>query len=72
MTPIEVDARGLEPPEPMMRILAAVESLKPGATLRARTDRRPIHLLAELETRGIRHASEQLADESWLHTLTRP
>lgn len=69
---IEVDARGLEPPEPMMRILAAIETLKPGATIRARTDRRPVHLHAELHARGIHYASEQAADESWITTLSRP
>lgn len=68
----EVDARGLEPPEPMMRILAAVETLKPGAALRARTDRRPLHLYPELDARGVRHASEQCADETWITTLSRP
>lgn len=71
-TDAEVDARGLEPPEPMMRILNAVETLKPGASLRARTDRRPIHLYPELDARGIRYASEQIADESWITTLSRP
>lgn len=66
-----LDARGLEPPEPMMRILTAVETLKPGATLRARTDRRPVNLYPELDARGVRYASEQTADESWVTTLTR-
>ncbi|HSI08717.1 MAG: DUF2249 domain-containing protein [Rariglobus sp.] len=70
-TDTEVDARGLEPPEPMMRILNAVETLKPGATLRARTDRRPVHLYPELDARGVRYVSEQAADESWITTLNR-
>jgi uncharacterized protein (DUF2249 family) len=68
---IEVDTRGLEPPEPMMRILAAVESLKPGATIRARTDRNPIHLQAELDTRGVRYTSNETCDGSWLTKLSR-
>lgn len=67
-----VDARGLEPPEPMMRILAAVETLKPGGTLRTRTDRRPIHLHAELDARGVRYVSEQTTDETWITTFSRP
>lgn len=69
--PACVDTRGLEPPEPMMKILSAVEALKPGETLRAFTDRRPIHLYPELDARGVRHTSEQLADESWALTLVR-
>lgn len=68
----EVDGRGLEPPEPMMRILAAVETLKPGATIRARTDRQPIHLHAELHARGVHYASEQTSDETWITTISRP
>jgi Uncharacterized conserved protein len=69
--PLEVDARGLEPPEPMMRILAALETLPAGGVLRARTDRRPIHLLPELEARGMRHESAEQADGSWITTLRR-
>lgn len=68
----EVDARGLEPPEPMMRILAAVETLQPGATIRARTDRRPVHLHAELHARGVHYSSEQASDETWITTISRP
>lgn len=67
----EVDARGLEPPQPMMQILAAVEQLKAGATLRARTDRKPLHLYPELEARGVRYQSEAQSDGSWVTTLTR-
>ncbi|HTJ77852.1 MAG TPA: DUF2249 domain-containing protein [Rariglobus sp.] len=68
---VEIDARGLEPPEPMTRILAAVENLKPGATLRAHTDRRPLHLHAELQTRGLHFTSQELVDGSCLTTLSR-
>lgn len=67
----EVDARGLEPPEPMVRILTAVEQLAPGGSLRARTDQRPIHLLNELDARGVHHADEKQPDGSWSITLTR-
>jgi uncharacterized protein (DUF2249 family) len=67
----EVDARGLEPPEPMLRILTAVEALAGGATLRARTDRKPIHLLPELAARGIEHHSEEQSDGIWLTLLRR-
>lgn len=67
----EVDARGLEPPEPMLRILSALEALASGGVLRARTDRRPIHLLPELEARGVRPESEEQSDGSWITTLRR-
>lgn len=48
--PVMVDARGLEPLQPLVIILEALERLPEGAELRARTDRRPLHLYA-LETR---------------------
>jgi uncharacterized protein (DUF2249 family) len=49
---LEVDARRLEPPEPLIRILEALATLPSGAQLLAKTDRRPIHLYAQLEERG--------------------
>jgi uncharacterized protein (DUF2249 family) len=67
----EVDARGLEPPEPMLRILEAAETLPAGRTLRARTDRKPLNLLPELENRGLHYTCEAQADGSWLTTLCR-
>ena len=67
----EVDARGLEPPEPLLRILNALESLPAGATLRARTDREPCHLFGEATQRGFRHESKTQPDGSWLTVLTR-
>ena len=66
-----LDVRGLEPPEPMMRILAAVETLPAGRLLRAHTDRRPLHLYPELDARKIRHASAEQSDGSWITTLER-
>ncbi|ACB74190.1 DUF2249 domain-containing protein [Opitutus terrae] len=66
-----LDARGLEPPEPMLRIMAAIETLASGAQLRALTDRKPVHLLAELDTRGFTHASHEQADGSWLNTIKK-
>lgn len=68
---INIDACGLEPPEPMMRILAAVESLSAGVSLRARTDRRPLHLYPELDARSIRYTSEEQANGSWITILNR-
>lgn len=66
-----LDLRGLEPPEPMVRILAAIEAVRAGGSLRAITDRKPVHLLAEFDTRGIAHRSHEQADGSWLNTFTR-
>lgn len=62
----DVDARGLEPPQPMVKILTALESLKPGEIIRAHTDRRPMHLLDALDGRGFRYTSEEQGDGSWI------
>lgn len=67
----DIDVRGLEPPEPLVRILAAMERLDAGQTLRARTDREPCHLLREAEQRGFRQDCQAQPDGSWITTLTR-
>lgn len=63
---IEVDARGLEPPQPMVRILEALAGLSRAASLRARTDRRPVHLYSHLEERGFVGESEEQKDGSFI------
>jgi uncharacterized protein (DUF2249 family) len=67
----EIDVRGLEPPEPLVRILDALESLPVGATLRAHTDREPCHLFGEAEQRGFRHDCNEQPDGSWITVLAR-
>lgn len=67
----EIDVRGFEPPEPLIRILDALESLPAGATLRAHTDREPCHLFGEAEARGFRHDSKPQPDGSWITLLAR-
>jgi uncharacterized protein (DUF2249 family) len=67
----DVDARGLEPPQPMVKILEALASLPAGAELRARTDRRPMHLYAQLETRGFIAQTEEESDGSFLTHIRR-
>ncbi|GGJ46741.1 DUF2249 domain-containing protein [Deinococcus roseus] len=44
----------LEPPEPMMRVLAALEELGPGQALLVHHVRRPVYLLQRLEDTGHR------------------
>ena len=48
----EQDNRELDPPEPMVRILAAVETMAPGEVLSALLCREPIFLFPELAKRG--------------------
>ncbi len=71
-TPVlEMDARGLEPPQPLVKILEAVETLPPGARLRALTDRRPMHLYAQLEERGFVGETEEQSDGSFVTHIER-
>ncbi|MDA9463559.1 DUF2249 domain-containing protein [Bradyrhizobium sp. CCBAU 53415] len=49
---VHLDNRDLDPPEPMVRILASVERLAPGQTLSALLSREPVFLFRELTRRG--------------------
>jgi uncharacterized protein (DUF2249 family) len=49
---MHLDNRELDPPEPMVRILAATEAMQAGEVLSALLCREPIFLLPELEKRG--------------------
>ena len=68
---IEVDARGLEPPQPMVKILEALATLPPKTGIRARTDRRPMHLYAHLEERGFVGETTEQTDGSFLTHIRR-
>ena len=49
---MHLDNRDLDPPEPMVRTLAATEAMQAGEVLSALLCREPIFLLPELEKRG--------------------
>jgi uncharacterized protein (DUF2249 family) len=68
---LEIDTRGSEPPEPLMRILDALENLPPGKRLKAVTDRWPCHLFGEAEQRGFRHECTEQPDGFWITLLER-
>lgn len=68
---LDVDARGLEPPEPLMKIMEAVTAAPPGEEVRARTDRKPVKLYEHLQERGWKSESEQLEDGSYLTRIRR-
>ena len=63
---IQLDARGLEPPQPLVTILEALGALPIHAELCAHTDRRPMHLYAQLEERGFIGESQEQSDGSFL------
>ena len=68
---LDLDARGLEPPQPMVKILEALSAMPAHAALRARTDRRPIHLHPLLEARGFAGESEEQSDGSFVTSIRR-
>lgn len=68
---IEVDVRGLEPPQPMVRILEVLATLPEGATLRALTDRQPLHLFDQLEARGFSGESEESTTGGYVTVICR-
>lgn len=55
-----VDVRGLEPPEPMVRVLRRLDTLRPGQRLIVLHERRPMLLYPQLEDRGFVHETEEL------------
>ena len=57
---VQLDVRGLEPPEPMVRVLLALDALAPGATLEVLHDRRPMFLYPQLDDRGFRHETHEV------------
>jgi uncharacterized protein (DUF2249 family) len=67
----EVDTRGLEPPQPLVKILEAVANLREGVSLVALTDRRPMHLYAHLEERGFLGETKEAVDGSFITYVRR-
>lgn len=59
---ILVDGRGLDPPEPMEKVLAAVDLLRPGQHIRFLIHREPFPLYGLLENMGYRHRTHMLGD----------
>lgn len=57
-----IDNRGLEPPEPLVRILDALEHLGSGEVLEAINERDPVFLYPELESRGAAIRTEKRPD----------
>lgn len=59
---IELDNRGLQPPQPMMRTLAALDRSRPGDEVRIHNDRVPVFLIEELNALGHTFTVEEQPD----------
>jgi uncharacterized protein (DUF2249 family) len=68
---ISLDVRGLEPPQPLVRILEALATLPDGVELCACTERRPMHLYAALAERGFVGETEEQSNGSFITQIKR-
>ena len=56
---VVIDVRGLEPPQPLVRVLEALERLGPGERLQVLHERRPVFLYPQLDERGFLHETDE-------------
>lgn len=68
---ILVDGRGLEPPEPMEKVMQTLALLRPGQGIRFLLHREPFPLYPLLAERGYRHEIQPQPDGSYV-ILIRP
>lgn len=68
---IELDNRGLTPPQPMVRTLKALEECRPGDRVVIHNDRVPVFLLEELKALGYPYQVEPLPDGSARVTIEK-
>ena len=54
-----LDVRGLEPPQPLVRVLERLDTLGSGERLEVVLDRRPMLLYPQLEARGFAHTTDE-------------
>lgn len=59
---VHIDVRDLEPPEPMIAILRAIDEGTADTALIAHLDREPVFLYPELDERGWSH---EIMPSSW-------
>lgn len=69
---IELDNRGLEPPQPMVRTLAALDRCKPGDEVHIHNDRVPVFLIEELNGLGCTYTVEEQPDGSAKVQIRKP
>jgi len=68
----ELDNRGLEPPQPMIRTLNKLEKARPGDQVIIHNDRVPMFLIEELNTLGYKYTVDEQPDGSarvFIHKL---
>lgn len=68
---ILIDGRDMEPPEPLARVLAALDAAHPGQTVRLLLPREPFPLYPLLAERGWRHDTVPQPDGSYMIRIRR-
>ena len=68
---IEIDVRGLEPPEPMVRIIEALPQVGQGSVLLVHHHREPLMLYDKLEHLGYEAATEKVSEGYYKVRITR-
>lgn len=63
---IRIDARGLEPPQPMERVMQTLALLRPGQSIRLLLHREPFPLYPILAEHGYRYATHMESDGSYV------
>ncbi|MDP3218796.1 MAG: DUF2249 domain-containing protein [Deltaproteobacteria bacterium] len=63
---IHIDARDLEPPEPLEKVMQALPLLRPGQSIRLLLLREPFPLYPILVARGYGHETQMQADGSYV------
>ena len=68
---IEIDVRGLEPPEPMVRIIETLPQVGQGSVLLVHHHREPVMLYDKLEHLGYEAAAEKVSEGYYKVRITR-
>lgn len=68
---VEIDVRGLEPPEPMMRVLETLNTLGEDSVLLVHHHREPMMLYEKLEARGYRASAEKMREDYYRVTIQK-
>lgn len=67
----EIDARYLEPPEPFVRAMEAVDALAPGESVRLLLFREPFPLYKVLDEHGYQRQTELQPDGTYVIVVRR-
>ncbi|MEE8394782.1 MAG: DUF2249 domain-containing protein [bacterium] len=68
---VELELRDMEPPQPMIEILSALEKLKPGEQLVAVLPHKPGPLFPRLAEAGCTYTIGQREDRGWELRVTK-